>query len=88
MNKIELLQSVALFYDLSEKELGKEIWEKEAKALNNQAAVVLRVNTLKTKKEKPVKPKKEKPFKKHGIETFMSNASFGTMGAGGRNHLD
>ena len=35
-----------------------------------------------------IKPKKEKPFKRHGIETFMGTASFGTMGAGGRNHLD
>lgn len=32
-------------------ELGKEKWEIEAKALNEQAKVVLRVNTLKTKKE-------------------------------------
>jgi 16S rRNA (cytosine967-C5)-methyltransferase len=38
-------------WDLCEKELGKEIWENEAKALNQQAEVVLRVNTLKTKKE-------------------------------------
>ena len=32
-------------------ELGKEKWEIEAKALNEQAKVVLRVNTLKTKRE-------------------------------------
>lgn len=38
-------------WDLCEQELGKEVWEKEAKALNDQASVVLRVNTLKTKKE-------------------------------------
>ncbi len=35
---------------LCEKELGKTVWEEEAKALNKQAEVVLRVNTLKTKK--------------------------------------
>jgi len=34
-----------------EKELGKE-WETEMKALNNQAPTVLRVNTLKTTREK------------------------------------
>ena len=38
-------------WNLCETELGKEVWENEAKALNKQAEVVLRVNTLKTKKE-------------------------------------
>lgn len=38
-------------WELGEKELGKETWAEEAKALNQQAEVVLRVNTLKTKKE-------------------------------------
>lgn len=38
-------------WELCEQELGKKEWENEAKALNEQAAVVLRVNTLKTKKE-------------------------------------
>lgn len=38
-------------WELGESELGKEVWEKEAKALNEQAEVVLRVNTLKTKKQ-------------------------------------
>jgi 16S rRNA (cytosine967-C5)-methyltransferase len=38
-------------WNLCETELGKEVWEEEAKALNKQADVVLRVNTLKTKKE-------------------------------------
>lgn len=37
-------------WNLCEGELGKEVWETEAKALNKQAEVVLRVNTLKTKK--------------------------------------
>jgi 16S rRNA (cytosine967-C5)-methyltransferase len=36
---------------LGEKELGKAIWTKEIAALNEQADVVLRVNTLKTTKE-------------------------------------
>ena len=34
------------------KELGKKIWSKEIEALNEQADVILRVNTLKTTKEK------------------------------------
>jgi 16S rRNA (cytosine967-C5)-methyltransferase len=34
--------------ELGLKELGKERWEKELKALNQQAEVILRVNTLKT----------------------------------------
>lgn len=37
---------------LGEKELGEELWTKEIAALNQQADVVLRVNTLKTDKEK------------------------------------
>ena len=38
--------------ELGEKELGKEVWTKEIAALNEQADVILRVNTLKTIKEK------------------------------------
>ena len=38
--------------ELGQKELGKEIWTKEIAALNEQADVILRVNTLKTTKEK------------------------------------
>ncbi|RKE95019.1 RsmB/NOP family class I SAM-dependent RNA methyltransferase [Ichthyenterobacterium magnum] len=38
--------------DLCEKELGNDLWSKEIAALNKQAEVVLRVNTLKTTKEK------------------------------------
>lgn len=38
-------------WELCEKELGKKAWENEAKALNDQAQVVLRVNTLKSKKD-------------------------------------
>ena len=37
--------------DIGEKELGKDIWTKEISALNEQADVILRVNTLKTTKE-------------------------------------
>lgn len=36
---------------LGEKELGSEVWTKEINALNVQADVILRVNTLKTTKE-------------------------------------
>lgn len=38
--------------DIGEKELGNDIWTKEISALNEQADVILRVNTLKTTKEK------------------------------------
>jgi 16S rRNA (cytosine967-C5)-methyltransferase len=38
-------------WEMGVSELGKEVWEEEAKALNTQAEVVLRVNTLKTKKQ-------------------------------------
>ncbi|WP_027138725.1 RsmB/NOP family class I SAM-dependent RNA methyltransferase [Gaetbulibacter saemankumensis] len=38
--------------ELGEKELGTKVWTKEIAALNEQADVVLRVNTLKTTKEK------------------------------------
>lgn len=38
--------------ELAVKELGEKVWNKEAVALNEQADVILRVNTLKTTKEK------------------------------------
>lgn len=38
--------------ELGEKELGSELWAKEIRALNQQADVILRVNTLKITKEK------------------------------------
>ncbi|UOB17814.1 RsmB/NOP family class I SAM-dependent RNA methyltransferase [Abyssalbus ytuae] len=38
--------------ELGEKELGKELWTKEINALNQQAEVILRANTLKISKEK------------------------------------
>lgn len=37
-------------WEYAASELGKDGWQKEAEALNEQAEVVLRVNTLKTKK--------------------------------------
>lgn len=39
-------------WNLCEKELGKEVWQKEARALNEPAQVVLRANTLKTTRAK------------------------------------
>lgn len=38
--------------ELGLQELGKEVWEKEITAQNQQASVILRVNTLKTTREK------------------------------------
>ena len=38
--------------ELGVKELGEKVWEKEIHALNEQAPVVLRVNTLKTTRDK------------------------------------
>ncbi len=50
--------------NLGEKELGNEIWTKEIAALNNQAPVVLRVNTLKTSIQKL-----QKQLSEQNIET-------------------
>ena len=57
-------------WEICEQELGKEVWEKEAKALNNQASVVLRVNTLKTKKEILTKHLAEQEIEVENIEGF------------------
>ena len=38
--------------EIGVKELGEDIWSKEIHAQNQQAEVILRVNTLKTTKEK------------------------------------
>lgn len=57
-------------WDLSEKELGKDVWENEAKALNHQAAVVLRVNTLKTKKEILIKHLAEQEIEVESIDGY------------------
>lgn len=50
--------------ELGVKELGEETWEKEIHALNQQAPVILRTNTLKTTKEKL-----QQELQKEGIET-------------------
>jgi 16S rRNA (cytosine967-C5)-methyltransferase len=42
-------------WNICEKELGKEKWLKEAEALNEQAGVILRVNTLKIQKNELIK---------------------------------
>lgn len=57
-------------WEICEQELGKEVWEKEAKSLNNQASVVLRVNTLKTKKEILTKHLAEQEIEVENIEGF------------------
>ncbi|MBA3664362.1 MAG: RsmB/NOP family class I SAM-dependent RNA methyltransferase [Bacteroidetes bacterium] len=46
-------------WELGTKELGKETWEKEAISMNCLASVVLRINTLKTNKEKFIAAFKE-----------------------------
>jgi 16S rRNA (cytosine967-C5)-methyltransferase len=53
-------------------ELGKEKWEIEAKALNEQAKVVLRVNTLKTKREILKKHLAEKEIDVDIVDGFES----------------
>ncbi len=49
---------------LGEKELGNVKWENEIKALNKQAQVVIRTNTLKITRENL-----QKEFEKEGVET-------------------
>jgi 16S rRNA (cytosine967-C5)-methyltransferase len=53
-------------------ELGKEKWEIEAKALNEQAKVVLRVNTLKTKRKILKKHLAEKEIDVDIVDGFES----------------
>lgn len=56
-------------WQLGENELGKNVWETEAIAMNQQAAVVLRVNTLKTTAQKL-----KEEFANEKIETtFIEN---------------
>ena len=50
--------------EMGVKELGEQVWEKEIHALNQQAPVVLRANTLKTTKEKL-----QQELQKEGFET-------------------
>lgn len=51
---------------LGEEQLGSEVWEKELAALNQQAPVILRVNTLQTNKAKL-----QLELEKEGIETVF-----------------
>jgi 16S rRNA (cytosine967-C5)-methyltransferase len=56
--------------DLGEKELGNDIWTKEIAALNNQAPVVLRVNTLKTSVAKLQKQLSEQNIETKKIKNY------------------
>lgn len=53
-------------WNLGIKELGQEVWEAEALAMNQQAPVFLRANTIKTTVEKLAEA-----LKKEKIETFL-----------------
>ena len=57
-------------WNLCEKELGKEIWLKEAEALNKPTSVVLRCNTLKIKKSDLIKKLSESEIEVKEIEGF------------------
>lgn len=57
-------------WNLCEAELGKEKWLKEAQALNEQAGVVLRVNTLKIKKSELIKKFKAAEIEVDDLNTF------------------
>lgn len=57
-------------WNICESELGKDVWVNEAKALNQQAEVVLRVNTLKTKKEILKKHLEEQEIEVDFLEDF------------------
>lgn len=63
----KIKQSIPDWMDeLGVQELGEEVWSKELEAQNQQADVVLRVNTLKTTREAL-----QEALKKEGIETFV-----------------
>lgn len=55
---------------LGEEELGKEIWERELSALNEEAPVVLRVNTLKIGREELQKQLREEDIEVFPLEEF------------------
>lgn len=57
---------------LCEKELGTEIWQKEARAMNQTAEVVLRVNTLKTDKQTLINALAADGIETEIAETFPS----------------
>ena len=56
--------------NLGEQELGNEIWTKEIAALNNQAPVILRVNTLKTDIKKLQKQLSEQNIETKKIKDY------------------
>ncbi len=56
--------------NLGETELGNELWTKEIAALNNQAPVVLRVNTLKTSVNKLQKELSEQSIRTKMIKDY------------------
>ncbi len=56
--------------DLGIKELGEEIWTKEIAALNKQAEVVLRVNTLNTTKEQLQRKLKTEEIETESIPNY------------------
>jgi 16S rRNA (cytosine967-C5)-methyltransferase len=57
-------------WNICESELGKEKWVKEAEALNQQAGVVLRVNTLKIKKAALIKKFSEAEIEVDELNVF------------------
>lgn len=67
----EILNSYPTWlYHKGEKELG-DLWQLEIKALNQKAAVSLRINTLKTTKDRVSKDLKEKyHIENHSFRTF------------------
>ncbi|HWY10628.1 MAG TPA: RsmB/NOP family class I SAM-dependent RNA methyltransferase [Bacteroidia bacterium] len=57
-------------WQIGENELGKEKWLKEAQALNEQAPVVLRVNTIKIKKAELIKKLAEAEIEVDELRVF------------------
>lgn len=57
-------------WELGIKELGVQAWEKEAIGMNHQAPVVLRINTLKTSKQKFLEAFKEQEI---GLKEISGN---------------
>ncbi len=57
-------------WELCEFELGDELWKNEAKAMNEQAEVILRVNTLKTKKDILKKHLAEQEIEVEGLDGY------------------
>lgn len=65
-------------WELGEKELGKKVWESQAKALNDQADVILRVNTLKTKKDILIKYLTEQDVDVKTLSNYQDALVLGT----------